>query len=125
MFLFLECLEKGPTVLLDLHPTRVFKQDNGGSWIGQAMERLKQRADDLHKSNIIFYLQRNQGVMLAIRGWMTGVNVGTYEEINPPSGATRKAPCPIEQLKFPALFGVQPYTCRADCGEMAPGKYYK
>ena len=37
-------------ILLDLHPTRVFKQDNDGSWIEQAIERLKKRADVLPQS---------------------------------------------------------------------------
>jgi hypothetical protein len=37
-------------ILLDLHPTRVFKQDNDGSWIEQAIERLKKGADVLPQS---------------------------------------------------------------------------
>ena len=37
-------------ILLDLHPTHVFKQENDGSWIEQAIERLKKRADVLPQS---------------------------------------------------------------------------
>jgi hypothetical protein len=37
-------------ILLDLHPTRCFKQENDGAWIEQAIEKLKKRAEILPES---------------------------------------------------------------------------
>ena len=31
-------------IMLDLHPARVFKEDNDGSWIDEALDKLEKRA---------------------------------------------------------------------------------